>query len=156
MTHFRTLARSRRWALAVLTLGAVGAPVLASAADSPAQNASLEVTVIEGSKGDTPRLDPKLEPLRKELEKLAPFRVFRLLNTSVLSLTPGQKQPVKLPDGSQADVQVTEIVSGPPYKVRYALTLPGSRQSRVAARGARFVDVLPAGEKVWVVSIAVQ
>lgn len=156
MTHFRTLLRSRRAALATLLLAASFGPRAALAADAQPASASLEVTVVEGSKGEAVKMDPKLEPLRKELEKLAPFRVFRLLNTSVLSLSPGQKQPVKLPDGSQADVQVTEIVSGPPYKVRYALTLPGSRQSRVAARGARFVDVLPAGDKVWVVSIAVQ
>lgn len=149
---------TRRSILATWVLGVTALlPAAALASDGgSADSVSFEVTVIEGSKGDAVRIDPQLEPLRKELEKLVPFRVFRLVNTQTLTLRAGEKRPVKLPDGSDAEVQVAEILPGPPKKVRYALRLQHSRQTRVAAKGARFVDAIPAGDKVLAVSISVQ
>lgn len=124
-------------------------------AQTPAQAVTFDVTVIEGSKGEAVRIDPPLEPLRKELEKLVPFKIFRLVNTYKLTISAGEKRPVKLPDGTDAEIAVSEVLPGAPRKVRYSLRLQHSRQTRVAAPGARFVDAIPAGDKVLAVSIQI-
>lgn len=147
--------------VAVVAVVAGVAPVLMPTAHAQpaaaAASAGFSVRVIEGTKAAAPRVDPRLSDLRRELVSLhQDYNVFALVSEHALRLQVGQRNQIKLPDGAELALQLLEIVSGPPIRVRHVLELPKSKSTRSVAPGGRTLDVRAGAERLIIICTTVE
>jgi hypothetical protein len=93
-----------RWiAIAVaLGLASLGAFPQAALADVP-----VHLRVIKGSKKGPAKLDPSMEPLKRQLSALAYVRWEQVSDDSKI-LVKGKAESVKLPDGEEVTLTIAE------------------------------------------------
>ena len=123
----------------------------------PAASAGFSVRIIEGTKGATAHVDPRLNDLRRELVSLhQEYNVFSLASEHALRLQVGQRSPISLPDGAELALQLLEIVAGPPIRVRHVLELPKSKSTRSVAPGGRTLDVRAGTARLIIICTTVE
>ncbi len=138
------------WLAATLTLLLAGAAVAAP----PPAKASFHVQVIEASKGKTPKIDPRLNAISRQLKPFkGQFNQFMLVREQTLGLQLRQSGKVALPGGAFFGVTMLGRAGG---RVRYEIQMPNSRMKRSVAPGARTLDVSRNGAKLTIVSTAVR
>jgi hypothetical protein len=129
MRPLERMARHLLPAAAALLL--LAAPALASA------EVPVRVRVLEGSKKGPPRLDPRLEDLRRQLSPLAYFR-WEERSERKLAMTQGKTEWIPLPNGDQVGLTLLEVH---PDSVTVEVSISSQNtQSRLAVdRGQRIV-----------------
>jgi hypothetical protein len=98
MRTFERMARRLLPAAALVLLG----PALATA------GVPVQVRVLEGSKKGPPRLDPRLEDLRRQLSPLAYVR-WEERSARRLDMSPGRTEWVQIPSGDQVGLTLVEV-----------------------------------------------
>ena len=124
--------------LAVLLALAFSAPADARA-DVP-----VHLRVIKGSKGGPAKMDPSLEPLRRQLSSLAYVR-WELASEEQRTMAKGKLESVKLPDGDEVTINVSDESA---QKVTFEVNVVSRKtQSRLTVeKGQRIVHQV-SGEK---------
>ncbi|MBI5607926.1 MAG: hypothetical protein HY902_03500 [Deltaproteobacteria bacterium] len=126
-------------------------------AQSPTDQASFEVRIIEGQRAAAPKNDPRLADLQRELAALQQgYNSFSLLSAQTLRLTANQRATVKLPDGADLAIQLLAVVAGPPMRVRHVFELPKSKTIRAVAPGGRTLDVRNGADRLIIICTTVQ
>lgn len=151
--------RVSRRQFAVQVAAACGVVWLAAPvqAQSPADQASFEVRIIEGQRAAAPKNDPRLADLQRELAALQQgYNSFTLLGAQTLRLTANQRATVKLPDGADLAIQLLAVVPGPPVRVRHVFELPKSKTIRAVAPGGRTLDVRNGADRLIIICTTVQ
>ncbi len=130
----RRIARGLAVGLALL----LNAPVIASA-DVP-----VHLRVIKGSKKGPAKMDPALEPLKRQLSSLAYVR-WELASDEQRTMSKGKVESVKLPDGDEVTINVADES---PDKVTFEVSVVTRKtQSRLTVeKGQRIVHQV-SGEK---------
>jgi len=130
----RRIARGLAVGLALL----LNAPVIAGA-DVP-----VHLRVIKGSKKGPAKMDPALEPLKRQLSSLAYVR-WELASDEERTMSKGKVESVKLPDGDEVTINVADES---PDKVTFEVSVVTRKtQSRLTVeKGQRIVHQV-SGEK---------
>ena len=130
----RRIARGLAVGLALL----LNAPVIAGA-DVP-----VHLRVIKGSKKGPAKMDPALEPLKRQLSSLAYVR-WELASDEQRTMSKGKVESVKLPDGDEVTINVADES---PDKVTFEVSVVTRKtQSRLTVeKGQRIVHQV-SGEK---------
>lgn len=126
-----------RWiALGIVLMTA--APGLARA-DLP-----VHLRIIKGSKSGPAKMDPTLEPLKRQLSSLAYVR-WEQASDEQRTMTKGKLESVKLPDGDEVTIT---MIDESPQKVTFEVTVMARKtQSRLTIeKGQRIVHQV-SGEK---------
>jgi len=128
----RSIARGLALALALLF-------ALPAAADVP-----VHLRVIKGSKKGPAKMDPSLEPLRRQLSSLAYVR-WELADDEQRVLVKGKVESVKLPNGEEVTLAISDETEA---KVTFEVTVAARKtQSRLTIeKGQRIVHQV-SGEK---------
>lgn len=130
----RRIARGLAVGLALL----LSAPLIARA-DVP-----VHLRVIKGSKKGPAKMDPALEPLKRQLSSLAYVR-WELASDEQRTMSKGRMESVKLPDGDEVTINVADES---PDKVTFEVSVVARKtQSRLTIeKGQRIVHQV-SGEK---------
>ncbi len=146
----------RRFAAQVVAACGVAWLAAPAVAQSPADQASFEVRIIEGQRAAAPKNDPRLADLQRELSALQQgYNAFSLLSAQTLRLTANQRAAVKLPDGAELGIQLLAVVAGPPVRVRHVFELPKSKTIRAVAPGGRTLDVRNGADRLIIICTTV-
>jgi hypothetical protein len=115
----------------------VAAVLLLAAPGLAAAQVPVQVRVLEGSKKGPPRLDPRLEDLRRQLSPLAYLR-WEQRSERRLTMSPGKTEWVELPNGDQVGLTLHEVH---PDSVTVEVAISSQNtQSRLSVdRGQRIV-----------------
>src|SRR5512133_2294705 len=128
-----------RWTARSLALGLALLFATPAPADVP-----VHLRVIKGSKKGPAKMDPSLEPLKRQLSSLAYVR-WELASDEERTMSKGKLESVKLPDGDEVTINVAEES---PDKVTFEVTVVSRKtQSRLTVeKGQRIVHQV-SGEK---------
>lgn len=123
---------------------AIGLALLLSAPASAQADVPVHLRIIKGSKKGPAKMDPALEPLKRQLSSLAYVR-WELASDDERTMSKGKLESVKLPDGDEVTINVTDEA---PDKVTFEVTLVARKtQSRLTVeKGQRIVHQV-SGEK---------
>ncbi len=132
-----------RWIARGLALALGLAPMLSAPASAQA-DVPVHLRVIKGSKKGPAKMDPALEPLKRQLSSLAYVR-WELASDEERTMSKGKLESVKLPDGDEVTINVTEESD---ERVTFEVTLVARKtQSRLTVeKGQRIVHQV-SGEK---------
>ena len=116
---------------------------LASPTDAVA-DVPVHLRVIKGSKKGPAKMDPALEPLKRQLSSLAYVR-WELASDEQRTMSKGKLESVKLPDGDEVTITVADES---PEKITFEVTVVARKtQSRLTVeKGQRIVHQV-SGEK---------
>jgi hypothetical protein len=122
----------------------IGLALLLSAPVSAQADVPVHLRIIKGSKKGPAKMDPALEPLKRQLSSLAYVR-WELASDDERTMSKGKLESVKLPDGDEVTINVTDEA---PDKVTFEVTLVARKtQSRLTVeKGQRIVHQV-SGEK---------
>ncbi len=147
-----------------LTMLIMGTAIAATAAFAqapapPPTQATFAIQVIEASKGDAARLDPRLASMKKHLRPFkGQYNRFELRKARVLKLKLNATDGVDLPGKKKGRFALTLIgfTTGKVRRVRYQVEMPRTRMKRAVAKGGRTLDVIRSGEKLIIVSTVIR
>ncbi|BDG03414.1 hypothetical protein [Anaeromyxobacter oryzae] len=120
---------------------AIAATVLFAAAPARA-DVPLHVRVIKGSRQGPPKMDPRLEPLKRQLSPLA-YVSWQQTDERKLTLAKGRTEFVPLPDGDTAGITVQEE-RGNTVTIEVALAQRNTQSRLTIERGQRIVHQVTA------------
>jgi hypothetical protein len=123
---------------------ALGLALLTAAPTVGFADVPVHLRVIKGSKKGPAKMDPSLEPLKRQLSSLAYVR-WELASDEERTMSKGKLESVKLPDGDEVTINVAEES---PDKVTFEVTVVARKtQSRLTVeKGQRIVHQV-SGEK---------
>ena len=129
----------------------------AFAQSKPRSSASFIVRVIEASQVEKPKVDPKVEPIKRHLK---PFRgrynQFVMLTNKTLLIKANQSGKITLPGNKHFSLTLLGFTSGRVQRVRYEVQMPRTRMKRSVAPGAQTLDAIRNGPKMTIVSTIVR
>ena len=104
----------------------------------------MHLRIIKGSKSGPAKMDPTLEPLKRQLSSLAYVR-WEQASDEQRTMTKGKLESVKLPDGDEVTIT---MIDESPQKVTFEVTVMARKtQSRLTIeKGQRIVHQV-SGEK---------
>jgi hypothetical protein len=122
---------------------ALAATALLAAAPARA-DVPVHVRVIKGSRQGPAQVDPRLEPLRRQLSPLA-YVSWQQSDERMLTLAKGKTQFVQLPDGDMAGITLQEE-RGETVTIEVALASRNTQSRLTIEKGQRIVHQVT-GEK---------
>jgi len=131
---------------------------ISSHAQAPAPtSATFSIQVIAASKGAQPKLDPRLESMKKHLKPFkGQYNRFELLTAKVLNLKVKAKGGVDLPGKRRFDLTLLGFTKGKVQRVRYQVEMPRTRMKRAVAKGGQTLDGIRSAQKLIIVSTVVR
>ncbi|MFZ4579427.1 MAG: hypothetical protein ACOYOB_13625 [Myxococcota bacterium] len=150
---------SKRLWMLVCAVGVLwAAQAFAQAENAPLPDrAAFAVRVVEATRAATPKMDPRLGDLERELRVFQKdYNSFVLVRDQTLILPVGGRGSLRLPDGAEFAIQLLGFTPGKVLRARHVVEMPRMKMTRAVAPGGRTLDVLPGQDRMTIVSTTVQ
>ena len=132
--------------------------VTTAQADPPAQTkANFAIRVIKAEKGPTPKIDPRLQKMTRDLKPFqGQYNQFSLVIERVLKLAVNEQGAVALPGKKQFSIKMLGFTNARARRIRYQVQMPHTKMTRSVAPGGRTLDASHNGAALTIVSTTVR